>query len=166
MFRPQSQTHCSCIWSAFFHQVPVSPSLALIMWMCFSSFVLWFWLIGIEGIYMGHVMWYRTESGTFKDGNLLVNKDGVQIVSQSDVEAVTFISLNFFIFCSCLFVCFELYPIGLFNCFFFGFDVLILMKCPLWQEGVPEFSLVAFFKVSRQKWSTVYLETKRTFCLY
>lgn len=30
----------------------------------------------------------RTQSGTFKDGNLLVNKDGVQIVPQSEVEAV------------------------------------------------------------------------------
>lgn len=32
----------------------------------------------------------RTESGTFKDGDLLVNKDGVRIVSQSEPEAVRF----------------------------------------------------------------------------
>ncbi|XP_004513453.1 mitogen-activated protein kinase kinase SIPKK-like isoform X2 [Cicer arietinum] len=30
---------------------------------------------------------FLTQSGTFKEGNLLVNKDGVRIVSQSDVEA-------------------------------------------------------------------------------
>ncbi|WVZ12407.1 hypothetical protein V8G54_016937 [Vigna mungo] len=30
---------------------------------------------------------FLTESGTFKDGDLLVNRDGVRIVSQSDVEA-------------------------------------------------------------------------------
>ncbi|CAI8589796.1 unnamed protein product [Vicia faba] len=29
---------------------------------------------------------FLTQSGTFKDGNLLVNKDGVRIVSQSEVE--------------------------------------------------------------------------------
>ncbi|KAJ1437156.1 Protein kinase domain, partial [Sesbania bispinosa] len=29
---------------------------------------------------------FLTESGTFRDGNLLVNRDGVQIVSQSEVE--------------------------------------------------------------------------------
>nr|KJB65233.1 hypothetical protein B456_010G085300 [Gossypium raimondii] len=31
---------------------------------------------------------FLTESGTFKDGDLLVNKDGVRIVSQSEPEAV------------------------------------------------------------------------------
>lgn len=31
---------------------------------------------------------YRTQSGTFKDGDLLVNRDGVRIVSKSEVEAV------------------------------------------------------------------------------
>lgn len=30
----------------------------------------------------------RSESGTFRDGDLLVNRDGVRIVSQSEVEAV------------------------------------------------------------------------------
>ncbi|KAH1116885.1 hypothetical protein GYH30_046318 [Glycine max] len=30
---------------------------------------------------------FLTESGTFKDGDLLVNRDGVRIVSQNDVEA-------------------------------------------------------------------------------
>lgn len=31
----------------------------------------------------------RTGSGTFKDGDLLVNRDGVRIVSHSEVEAVS-----------------------------------------------------------------------------
>lgn len=30
----------------------------------------------------------RTGSGTFKDGDLLVNRDGVRIVPQTEVEAV------------------------------------------------------------------------------
>lgn len=30
----------------------------------------------------------RTESGTFMDGDLLVNRDGVRIVSQSEIETV------------------------------------------------------------------------------
>ena len=43
----------------------------------------------------------RTESGTFKDGDLLVNRDGVRIVSEAEVEAViTFlISFSWIILC-------------------------------------------------------------------
>lgn len=36
---------------------------------------------------------FLTESGTFKDGDLLVNRDGVRIVSQSEVEAVHFLNV-------------------------------------------------------------------------
>lgn len=32
----------------------------------------------------------RTQSGTFMDGDLLVNRDGVRIVSQDSTEAVRF----------------------------------------------------------------------------
>lgn len=32
----------------------------------------------------------RTKSGTFMDGDLLVNKDGVRIVSQTETEAVRY----------------------------------------------------------------------------
>ena len=35
-------------------------------------------------------MYGRTQSGTFMDGDLLVNRDGVRIVSHSDVEVVRF----------------------------------------------------------------------------
>lgn len=31
---------------------------------------------------------FRTQSGTFRDGDLLVNRDGVRLVSQNEVEAV------------------------------------------------------------------------------
>lgn len=37
----------------------------------------------------------RTQSGTFKDGDLRVNKDGVRIVSQSEPEAVSLFSFSF-----------------------------------------------------------------------
>lgn len=33
---------------------------------------------------------FRTQSGTFMDGDLLVNRDGVRVVSQSEVEVVRF----------------------------------------------------------------------------
>ena len=35
-------------------------------------------------------MYDRTQSGTFMDGDLLVNRDGVRIVSHSDVEVLRF----------------------------------------------------------------------------
>lgn len=35
----------------------------------------------------------RTESGTFKDGDLLVNKDGVRVVSENEVETVCILLL-------------------------------------------------------------------------
>lgn len=86
----------------------------------------------------------RAESGseTFKAGDLLVNKEGVRVVSEKEVEAVKFFSLAFYVlhFISFFFgKC--VYSIGLVSCFSFGFDLLILMKCFLWQEGVPEFLL-------------------------
>lgn len=38
-------------------------------------------------------MYGRTQSGTFMDGDLLVNRDGVRIVSHSEVEVVRFQNL-------------------------------------------------------------------------
>lgn len=38
----------------------------------------------------------RTQSGTFMDGDLLVNRDGVRIVSHSDEEAVRYIYFESF----------------------------------------------------------------------
>jgi len=32
---------------------------------------------------------FRTQSGTFKDGDLLVNKDGIRIVPEDEAEAVS-----------------------------------------------------------------------------
>ena len=128
------------------------------MWLfvCF-----WFWLIGIVGI-VG--VWNcRTESGTFKDGDLLVNRDGVRVVSQSEVEAVsvTYFSLLLFfnpfsyvlIFapvfvCVCVCVSFNIYSIGLFNCFFsssVAFHLLDLMNWLLWCEGIPDISVGSLF---------------------
>jgi len=40
---------------------------------------------GIIGIFGGVC---RTESGTFKDGNLLVNKKGIRIISENQAESV------------------------------------------------------------------------------
>ncbi|KAL3621550.1 hypothetical protein CASFOL_036462 [Castilleja foliolosa] len=40
---------------------------------------------------------FLTGSGTFKDGDLLVNRDGVRIVSQAEVEAATLIPGTFVI---------------------------------------------------------------------
>lgn len=37
----------------------------------------------------------RTQSGTFKDGDLRVNKDGVRIISQSEPEVVSLSSSSF-----------------------------------------------------------------------
>jgi hypothetical protein len=65
------------------------------MWLIIIYFVYGFFVL--IGIYF-----CRTQSGTFKEGNLLVNKDGVRIVSQSEDEAVTYFYLNFYF----LFVCF------------------------------------------------------------
>ncbi|KAL0338923.1 UNVERIFIED_CONTAM: Mitogen-activated protein kinase kinase [Sesamum angustifolium] len=39
-----------------------------------------------DEVYLSKFLYGRTESGTFKDGDLLVNRDGVRIVSQSEVE--------------------------------------------------------------------------------
>jgi hypothetical protein len=66
----------------------------MLMWLIITYFVYGFVLIGNY--------FCRTQSGTFKEGNLLVNKDGVRIVSQSEDEAVTYFYLNFYF----LFVCF------------------------------------------------------------
>lgn len=44
-----------------------------------------FGLLKLEGI----LICGRTQSGTFKEGNLLVNRDGIRIVSQSEEEAVS-----------------------------------------------------------------------------
>lgn len=35
------------------------------------------------------LQWFRTQSGTFKDGDLQVNKDGIQTVSHSEPGAVS-----------------------------------------------------------------------------
>jgi len=47
----------------------------------------------------GYFCWkFRTQSGTFTDGDLLVNKDGVRIVPQNDVQAVSIFSLLIVVF--------------------------------------------------------------------
>lgn len=56
---------------------------------------------------------FRTGSGTFKDGDLLVNRDGVRIVSNSEVEVVR--RLNSFsliaLMSSCDFYCISHYEL-------------------------------------------------------
>jgi len=112
----------------------------LIQCVCFVCGFGWFelWVFGCGRS--------ESESETFKAVDLLVDKEGVRVVSEKEEEAVTFFSLTFYVlhFISSLFekcVC----SIGLVSCFSFGFDLLILMKCFLWQEGVPE--LVLFDKM-------------------
>lgn len=75
------------------------------------------------GFFLG--LCFRTQSGTFKDGDLRVNKDGVRIVSQSEPEAVT-LSSSLVIFLSV-----RLYSIG--------FEVLVMkieLSVMLVGEGV------------------------------
>jgi len=72
----------------------------------------------------------RTQSGTFKEGNLLVNKDGVRIVSQSEVETVKYFSLSLYFYLAFVyFVSFELYIQHVLHLFYvfvfcFGFGCL------------------------------------------
>ena len=58
--------------------------------------------------------------GDADDGDLLVNRDGVRIVSQNDVEAVTYFSHFSMPSClsNCLCVYFNIYPLRLLNCLF------------------------------------------------
>lgn len=79
--QPQSQAQSSSRRTIHSDVFVISLSLSRSVCLCVSGK---FWWI----LNWGFFFLYRTQSGTFKDGDLLVNRDGVRIVSQSEVEAV------------------------------------------------------------------------------